>query len=269
MLFGKRNPHNSLKRLKSNHDHYLLMCYSVSLVKDKEEIENRFNAEFLVEGEYPPVYHTSAFDIPEHPVMTNEFPGAIQMFSWGLVPFWVKDENMMLGMRTKTANARAETVFEKPSFRSSINHKRCMVLVDGFFEWMDVDGMKIPHHIKRKDGEAFALGGLWATWTNTQNEHILNSFSIITTQANPLLERIHNTKKRMPLILDKEKEREWLDVALNKREISNMLVPYPHVDLLADPVSQLISHRGSNTNIPEAIEPHNYDELKSIQKKLF
>jgi putative SOS response-associated peptidase YedK len=126
-----------------------------------EYLEGRFNAKFIDPESFEPIYHSSAFSTPNHPVITDSDPEIIQTFSWGLIPSWVKDEEKAKKIAFNTFNARAETIFEKPSFRSSIKKRRCLILVDGFFEWQEVKGKKYPYYIKMSDSEAFALAGIW------------------------------------------------------------------------------------------------------------
>jgi putative SOS response-associated peptidase YedK len=232
-------------------------------------MESRFNAVFIDPSAYKPIYHSSAFRTPVHPIITNEAPDRIQFFSWGLIPFWVKDEAKARKIVFNTFNARAETIFEKPSFKFSINKKRCLVLVDGFFEWHEAKGNKYPYHIRLTDSEAFALAGIWETWENKKTGEQKNTFSIITTTANPLLERIHNTKKRMPMILKTEDEERWLDNTLTPEDIKSILIPFDENALEAFTVSKLISSRSQNTNVPEVQKKVEYDELQSKQSKLF
>ena len=139
--------------------------------------------------------------------------------------------------------------------------KRCLVLVDGFFEWHERKGKKYPHYIRLTSGEAFALAGIWDSWLNRNTGEILATFSIITTQANPLLEKIHNTKKRMPVVLPSGKEKIWLAPGLERDEIASRLVPCDEGAMEAWPVSKLITTRGADKNVPEVMERFDYDEL--------
>jgi putative SOS response-associated peptidase YedK len=191
------------------------------------------------------------------------------MLKWGLIPFWAKDEKTADEIRMKTFNARAETVFEKASFKSPIKNKRCIVIVSGFYEWRLVKGKNYPYHIISKDENAFALAGIWESWKNKDTEEKLNTFSIITTRANPLLEKIHNKKKRMPVILRKEDERTWLKGDLDVDEIKSLLEPIEDTGLEAYTVSRLISFKKENSNVPEVMKRYEYEELKTEQTKLF
>ncbi|MFC1866268.1 SOS response-associated peptidase [Chloroflexota bacterium] len=111
------------------------MCYYVSITPRIRDIESAFNARFAFPERFKPSYVASAFTFPFLPVISNEEPSVIGFFQWGLVPSWVKDNPTADGIRTKTLNARSETIFVKPSFKHSVVSKKCLVLVDGFYEW--------------------------------------------------------------------------------------------------------------------------------------
>jgi putative SOS response-associated peptidase YedK len=246
------------------------MCFDISYALKREDIELRFDTRFQDPDVYEPVYHVSAFSLPKAPVITNEEERNIKMMNWGLIPFWVKDQKTAEDIRLKTFNARSETMFEKPSFRTSIKNKRCIVIVDGFFEWQLVKGKNYPYYIQSAEKGAFAMAGIWDTWTNKATEEKLSTFSIITTKANPLLEKIHNKKKRMPAILRREDEFRWLEADITKEDVYSILSPVADSALSAHTVSKLVSNRRRmNTNVAEVIEPLEYEELRSEQTKLF
>ncbi len=245
------------------------MCFDISFALKSDRIEEQFGAKFEKPELFEPVYHISAFAIPSVPVITNENVDSIQLMRWGLIPFWVKDEEKAMEIRMKTFNARAETLFEKPSFRKPIKSNRCLVIADGFFEWREVKGKNYPYYIRLADKNPFAIAGIWDTWCNKNTDEKYDAFSVITTKANPLLEKIHNKKKRMPAILRREDEKRWLSAGLNKDDIDSMLTPIDDSLLEAYSVSKLISYRKGNTNVPEVIEKFDYDELKFQQTSLF
>lgn len=126
---------------------------------------------------------------------------------WGLIPSWAKDRK--LGYRT--INARAETVAEKPSFRTAFKSRRCLIPADGFYEWQTTPSGKQPYFIRLADGEPLAFAGLWETWTDRESGEVVESGTIIVTQANALVGRIHD---RMPVILDPRDFSAWLDPAI-------------------------------------------------------
>lgn len=184
------------------------MCFHSKQSKKAQALENRFKAEFIDMDIYIPTDHYNGFSYPQTPIITNTAKDKIQMFHWGLLPDWAKD----ISFRKNTLNAKIETIHEKPSFRNSI-YKRCLVLVDGFYEWQWLDEKgknKQKYLIKLPGEEAFAMAGLWNEWTNLQTGEILNTYTILTTAANEMMSIIHNSKKRMPMILKQEEEALWL-----------------------------------------------------------
>ncbi len=240
------------------------MCFNYSLNKDPDYIENRFHVRTGEDLE--PFYHRSAVDAPFMPVISDEKKEELSMYKWGLIPHWVKDEDQADNIRKGTVNARSETIFEKPSFRNPIRKRRCLVIADGFFEWREVGGRNYPYYIKLKDYEAFAFAGIWDSGSYPNSP---KTFSIITTEANPLLAKIHNKKKRMPVILEREDEVRWLKPGLDEDEIVELMGQYDQDKMEAYPVRRLITQRGVDDDVPEVIEPYEYSELNFEQETLF
>lgn len=170
-------------------------------------------------------YRINAFSFPECPIVTTE--QELQSFRWGLIPFWTKDEKQADEIKRMTLNARADTIFSKPSFRESIRSKRCLVPSTGYFEWRHEGDRKIPYYIYLKDESIFSMAGIYDTWLDKSTGEVVNTFSIITTEANELTGYIHNTKHRMPAILNQENEEKWLNPALDKSDIEQLLLPFP------------------------------------------
>jgi len=246
------------------------MCYRYS-VPGPDQLVKRFSALFLEEVPFKKQYHASSFDLPKLPVITNEQPKQIQLLTWGLIPFWVKDTKTAGEVRLKTMNARAESIFEKPSFRHAAEQKHCLVLADGFFEWQEYEGKNYPYYIRLKNHEPFAMAGLWDIWVDMTTSEELRTYTVITTKANPLMEQIHNKKKRMPVILPKDHECKWIDPSVSKQAAEALLVPYGEELMEAFTISRLITSRQRNPNVPEVSQPFTYPELqkKTGQKNLF
>jgi putative SOS response-associated peptidase YedK len=244
----------------------MLMCYHLSLVQNLNYLQKRFGAEFEDDGSYEPSYHMAAFSSPQHAVITGEAPLRIRLLEWGLIPRWVRSEEQASDVRRGTFNAKAETVLRKPSFRSSIMDRRCLVLADGFFEWRQAGGKKYPYYIRLKGADAFAIAGIWDEWKSGGGAR--RTFSLLTTEANPMMARIHNTKKRMPAMLRREDERRWLEKGLGADDIRSMLRPYDDKEMEAWTVSRLITSKG-NKNVPAVIAPFIYRELEAVQERLF
>ena len=217
------------------------MCGRSSLSKTEKEIEDRFGSTFYNEEleRYNPLPNYNVAPSHYHPVITNEEMDRIHLFNWGLVPFWAKDRKIAY----KMINARVETLSEKASFKHALKSRRCLVLMDGFFEWKKEEKGKTPFRIKTKDEEIFSVAGLWEVWKDPQNGENLYSFTVITQPANEVLKDIHD---RMPAILPRDQERLWLDNSLSTDELISLIQPYP--DDLIDfyPVSKEVGNVRNN-----------------------
>lgn len=243
------------------------MCFTMSVAKDWKYIQTRFSAEFEKADAFQPLYYQSAFNYPAHPVITEKEPGYIQMYNWGLIPSWVKDHAQADAIRKQTINARSDTIFTKPSYKSSIMDKRCIIIADGFFEWHEEGSKKYPYYITMRNKEAFAIAGIWDKWTRGSED--IRTFSLITTDANPLLAKIHNVKKRMPAILNRDDEKTWLDRKLDRENIGSLLRSYDENLMDAYTVSHLVTAKSKERNVTDVIAPFDYEELSQDQKKLF
>ena len=186
------------------------MCFNISIVSSVDAIEKQFNAEFHIDFSFKPKKHISAFTNPKIPVITSDEPHVIQPFYWGLIPHWVKDGQKADWIRRMTYNAKSETVQEKPSFRDSIKNKKCLIIADGFYEWESTSSGKICHFIKPTNDAIFAFAGIWSEWVNQSTGATINSTSILTQSANTLMAKIHNIKKRQPVILRGNHQNDWL-----------------------------------------------------------
>ena len=184
------------------------MCFYTSQTKEAIEVENRFKAKFSNIKLFNKAEVYNGFTFPQTPVIANNNIEIIDFFSWGLIPFWAKD----IEIRKNTLNAKIETLNEKPSFRNCINN-RCLVIADGFYEWQWLDPKgknKQKYKITLEDNSLFALAGLWSEWVNKDTGELTKSYTILTTEANSLMSKIHNSKKRMPVVLLETKEKRWL-----------------------------------------------------------
>jgi putative SOS response-associated peptidase YedK len=166
---------------------------------------------------------------------------------WGLIPFWADDPKI----GNRLINARAETAADKPSFRSSFRQRRCLVLADGFYEWQKTDGKKQPHYFHMKDDKPFAFAGLWDHWEGKEDGEVIESCTILTTDANELLRAYHD---RMPVILDPAGYDRWLDPATQKPElVQPLLQPYSAEAMAAYPVGLLVNSPRNDS--PECLVP--------------
>lgn len=219
-------------------------------------------------------FRISGFEHPQVPVHTAEKPLAPSLFTWGLVPDWAKTKESIWN---NTLNAKSETMFEKAAFRKSAETNRCLVPADGFYEFHHFRNKSYPFYIHHKqEATPFYFAGIWNDWTDIETGEVINTFSIVTTRANPLMAKIHNKPQfsdepRMPVILPEELADEYLK-PLSEKQVEELCQPYPEKLMEAYTVRSL-SGKNSPGNVPSANEKFEYSELdfdgKSGQLKLF
>ncbi len=208
------------------------MCGRYSLTSPVESVVRLFGLD--QRPNLPPRYNIApAQDVTV--VWVQDGGRKLGHMRWGLVPSWAKD--VKIGQRM--INARAETVAEKPSFRSAFKHRRCLIPADGFYEWQARGtGPKQPYRIGRPDGAPFAFAGLWEAWHGGEGDELLTC-TIITTEANRTLRDIHG---RMPVILDERDFSAWLDAAGDGKSHDTVLAPAAEDLLAAYPVSARVNN---------------------------
>ena len=195
----------------------------------------------------PPRYNIA----PTQPVLAvaNDKPDHYDFFFWGLVPPWAKDTSV----GSRMINARAETLAERPAFRTAYRQRRCLIPVDGFYEWKkspEPKGKKTPMYVRMKSGKPFAFAGLWETWTSPDGSP-LRSCTIVTTSPNKLMSTMHD---RMPVILPPEKFEAWLAGGeRSPEELDPLLAPYRDEEMEAGPVSTLVN--SPKNDGPDCIAP--------------
>jgi putative SOS response-associated peptidase YedK len=218
------------------------MCGRYTLKTPINGLAERFEIE-----EYPSSLNPSYNIAPTQEVaavVEEDEKRKLEMFHWGLIPSWAKDP----AIGNKMINARAETVSEKPSYRSAFKKRRCLILADGFYEWQKTDNGKQPYYIKMQDDSPFAFAGLWEIW---QDGEEIRSSTIITTDANDLMGEIHH---RMPVILHPENYGVWLDPDFDEKEaLIDLLKPYPSNKMEAYAVSRRVNKPSNNE--PSVVEP--------------
>jgi putative SOS response-associated peptidase YedK len=169
------------------------------------------------------------------PVVLNDGERMLDAVRWGLIPSWAKEASI----GNKLINARGETVAEKPSFRSALKRRRCLVLVDGWFEWKQATKPKTPYLFKREDGRPLAFAGLWEEWTAVDTGEVLRTCAVITTGPNALMAPIHD---RMPVILDEAAQRVWLRPEPQEASVLQpLLVPNEDQPLVAWEVGRVVN----------------------------
>jgi putative SOS response-associated peptidase YedK len=172
-------------------------------------------------------------------VFEPETERTLTQLKWGLVPSWSKDAPTSKGL----INARAETITEKPSFREAFKKRRCIIPASGFYEWQKKGtGAKQPFYFYLKEKEVFGFAGLWEEWLDKQTGELLETCTIITTEANDVLKPVHD---RMPVILQSDGYDEWLDTKVkDTSRLRELLKPYSAKEMDSHAVSRSV-------NIPE------------------
>lgn len=228
------------------------MCFTVSFegkaIKAVKE-HLLINKDLRMRGEFNDTFYlVSGFSHPKLPVIKYE---SVDVSEWGLIPSFAANEDKANEIANMTLNARSDTIHEKPSFRNSIKDKRCILPLDGFYEWQHINKKKQPYYIYPSDGTVFYLGCIYNTWINRQTGEVRDTFSIITTDANQLMEKIHNTKKRMPLILPKNALQEWVDPNTKISSVDSLMTTYSAELMSAYTISPDAGNSRINRNIPE------------------
>jgi putative SOS response-associated peptidase YedK len=209
------------------------MCGRFSLTLTADQLSLAFPW-LKVPSQVEPRYNIA----PSQPVavVANDNRYELDFFQWGLVPSWI--------------NARAETLAEKPSFRTAYRRRRCLILADGFYEWQSDPGRgaKTPYYLRLSSGAPFAFAGLWEDWHAPDGSRLL-SCTIITTEPNELVASIHN---RMPAILPADDYDTWLSPDDEPaQKLQPLLRPYLPGDMIAYPVSRVVNNPAND--IPECI----------------
>lgn len=218
------------------------MCGRFERCSSIEHIAQEFRVQ-KVSFEIPPSYNIA----PTQNIVIINNQGTKQLVScrWGFLPSWAKDPSI----GHKMINARAETVSTKPTFKSAFKKQRCLVIADGFFEWKNEKNRKVPYLIRLKSGKPFGFAGLYNQWTSESGEKICTC-TIITTEANELLEPIHD---RMPVIIPRDKEDYWLNPSKDLEALMEMLKPYTSEEMEMYEVSSKINYPKYNS--PDVLEP--------------
>lgn len=214
------------------------MCGRYTQHHSTDQVVMRFDVTTVV---HEPSARYNAAPTQFMPVVLQT-PGAriLDSFKWGLIPSWAKEASI----GSKMLNARAESLSEKPSFRSAFKRRRCLVPADGYYEWKKLGKVKQPYYFRRRDEQLFALAGLWEEWMQPDGTP-LRSFTVITTSPNELAAATHD---RMPAILLPHNEAVWLNGEAELSQLEHILSPYPADVMEAYEVS-------SRVNTPSVDEP--------------
>ena len=219
------------------------MCGRFTLTSDGKDLMDylevdRWNSDFI----WKPSYNIAPTQ--ETPVLTFKNKRIIQGMHWGLVPNWSKE----CKIGTRMINARAETLTEKPAYASLLQSQRCIIIANGYYEWMRTSQVRRPYYIHDPENSILPFAGLWDEWKNDKKQHRITC-TIITTGPSTELKHIHN---RMPVILTKERIDEWIDCSHPQDEVHQLLKPYSQA-LDYYPVSTFVNTPVNNSQ--KCIEP--------------
>ena len=229
------------------------MCGRYVLKATLEELKNTYGA--VPDGTFPvePNYNVA----PSHhmPVILedeqkddNTPDRIIRPHRWGLVPFWADSIKTGYSM----INARGESLSKKKSFQKPFKSQRCIVPASGFYEWKTTDSGKFPHFIQRKESDLMHFAGLWEEWEDPENGETVNSYTIITTDANKPMQELHD---RMPAMLMPEEFETWLDPSFHDTHaLEDLIHPWPDDDIRFYRVNKEVGNVSNNR--PELIEPY-------------
>jgi putative SOS response-associated peptidase YedK len=170
----------------------------------------------------------------------------ITRLKWGLIPSWTRD----LAKAPKSINARSETAWDKPSFRSAIQHRRCLIPANGFLEWEKVGAKKQPYLIRFENLELFSMAGIWESWKNPETDEVIDSCAILTTNASETVAAIHD---RMPVIIKPGDYATWLGPESHREQVDALLHPFADMPTQMLPVSARVN--SPKNNDPESIVP--------------
>lgn len=215
-------------------DFHESLTFTSDIKKIYGDIEDHITYDELLPHQTKQLYNL----FPTSPIVTliTGKPKKLLKARWGLLPYWAKDINF-----NAPINARAETIDTKPTFKHAFRKQRCIIPINGFYEWKYTDDGKVPYYIKPKDGEYFMLAGIWDVWSPKNmlfGDEILST-AIITTTPNELMEEIHD---RMPVILDDETQKIWLDDKIDDVEfLKSLLKPYDSSKMMAYEVDKKVN----------------------------
>lgn len=230
------------------------MCGRYGLFTPPEDLESRFDATFRIDFE--PTYNAAPSETL--PIITDDQPGAFRGAEWGLIPSWADDPS-----EHGYINARAETLWKRASFREPAEQRRCLVPADGFYEWGTLAEERRPYFYRWAEGDPFAMAGLWERWGPETTQAELGAFSaddppaepdpvetftIVTTPPNATIKPLHD---RMPVILPRDREQEWLTA--DRETARKLLAPSPADGFRLDPVSRAVND--PTTDRPDLVAP--------------
>ncbi len=251
------------------------MCYNVRYQLERQ-LKWCLKYGFLEDAKYiakkleqylnPPEFHfVNAFASPK--LLCIDMDRNISFKSWGLIPYWCRSKEDAIKISRNTFNARGESIFEKPTFKRAARKKRCLILVDGFYEYHHVGKLNIPHYISRKDGESLALAGLYEEWTDQSTGEVFDTCTIITTSPTGFMSRLHNNPKknesRIPAHFETDRMLEWLAPFEKDNEDSQVTnlkkLLLPNEPPLKYHSVKKLTGKDSSGNTSQAHAPYSYE----------
>jgi putative SOS response-associated peptidase YedK len=223
------------------------MCGRYILIQKAEFLEKRFKVTVPDKVDLKPSYNIAPGKYA--PVITNENPHEIQLYRFGLTPFWASKSNLIINARAEGDSNPdndprfngSKGIISKPAFRRAIRMQRCLIPADAFIEGPEKEKLDKPYVVYLQNKvRPFAFAGIWDNWTNPESGEIISSFAIITTVANSLLQKIPH--HRSPVILHRDDEKRWLYNDLPLAEVTDLLVPYPGELMNAYPIAPTIKN---------------------------
>ncbi|MEX0995823.1 MAG: SOS response-associated peptidase family protein [Flavobacteriaceae bacterium] len=241
------------------------MCFHTSQTKKVTTLENRFKVTLHKVSLRPvfdnPAYHLNGFAHPEMLIILQEEPSVLVPGKWGIVPQNKKRDQLESYYKEAVKfggglNAQSEKLFNHFLYKQLAITRRCIIPVTGFYEPHDHKGKKYPFYISRKDEDSIGLAGIYTLIEG------LSTFSILTQKATPLFEKIHNQKKRQPILLQQSYEQQWLSDNLNEQDITSIINnTYPEQELNPYTVSKDLFSPKINSNTPEIINRVTYQDV--------
>ncbi|MBN1250591.1 MAG: SOS response-associated peptidase [Bacteroidales bacterium] len=240
------------------------MCGRYILASKIKTIENRFNVNVVDNEAIKPNYNLGIGQ--KAAVITDDNPKEIQFFTFGLTPFWAKKQMYLFNARTEGDHNKENNpkysgqkgIIVKPAYRKAIRSQRCLIIADAYIEGTTKEGLNKPYLIYVRDLKPFSFAGIWDSWYNPESNEQINSFSIITTTANELLQKLPH--ERMPVILEPSHEKKWLNPNTPLSDITRLLKAFPAEKMNAYPISNDIKNKKTNSRY--LIEPQGDRLLK-------
>ena len=223
------------------------MCGRSSLTVTEKELEEAFEASFYSDEleRYNPLPNYNVAPTHVMPVIPTDDINHFRPHRWGLIPFWAKEKNIGY----KMINARIETVLTSGAYKNPVKKKRCLVPMDGYYEWKKTSDGKQPYRIRPTDQNIFMVAGLWDEWKD-KNGEVVRSYTVIVQDASESIAHIHD---RMPALLMKDHQKNWLDLDIPAKDAVSMIEPYPDDLLTYDKVSKKVNSPKNNS--AELVEP--------------